>query len=189
MKNKFYVYVYLDPRKPGKYEYDGGKVCFDFQPYYVGKGCDDRWFKHLEDAIFLLQDNRSKQWIRNNYYNHHKINKIFKIFDSELDPIVEKYYIDLTEQEAIEKEIELIWVLGRYDLNMGPLTNLTWGGDGAKFHCGEFRERHLKGIKKYHASEEGKIAHKEHGRKRKEFFQTEEGILYLKQQSIKKLEY
>lgn len=37
---------------------------------------------------------------------------------------------DLTEQEAIEKEIELIALYGRSNLNKGTLINLTDGGDG-----------------------------------------------------------
>jgi len=33
--NKYYVYVYLDSRKPGKYKY--GEYEFDYEPFYVGK--------------------------------------------------------------------------------------------------------------------------------------------------------
>lgn len=34
--NEFYVYVYLDPRNPGKYNYDD--LSFDYEPIYIGKG-------------------------------------------------------------------------------------------------------------------------------------------------------
>lgn len=35
MRN-YYVYIYLDPRKPGKYKYS--KCEFEYEPFYVGKG-------------------------------------------------------------------------------------------------------------------------------------------------------
>jgi len=48
-KNRFYVYVYLDPRKPGNYTY--GDYHFDYEPFYVGKGCDDRLNDHLKKLL------------------------------------------------------------------------------------------------------------------------------------------
>ena len=38
--NKFYVYVYLDPRKPGSFKF--GEYEFDYEPFYVGKGKKNR---------------------------------------------------------------------------------------------------------------------------------------------------
>lgn len=32
----YYTYVYLDPRRPGNYEY--GNFLFAYEPFYVGKG-------------------------------------------------------------------------------------------------------------------------------------------------------
>ncbi len=46
MKNEYYVYVFLDPRKPGKWEYNG--IIFDFQPFYVGKGKGRRINSHFD---------------------------------------------------------------------------------------------------------------------------------------------
>ena len=43
----YYNYVYLDPRKPGKFEFES--ICFLFEPLYVGKGKDDRCYEHLKN--------------------------------------------------------------------------------------------------------------------------------------------
>ena len=52
-RNDFYVYVWLDPRKPGEYKY--GKYMFDHEPIYVGKGYKNRGlrFKRRECNSFL----------------------------------------------------------------------------------------------------------------------------------------
>ena len=45
--NKFYVYVYLDPRKEGEYNYGG--LCFNAEPFYVGKGSGYRCNVGIKD--------------------------------------------------------------------------------------------------------------------------------------------
>ena len=35
--NLFYNYIYLDPRKPGKYSYNNLPFSLLYKPYYVGK--------------------------------------------------------------------------------------------------------------------------------------------------------
>jgi hypothetical protein len=45
-KNIYYVYVYLDPRKFGVFEY--GSLKFDYEPFYVGKGTNKRMYAHLK---------------------------------------------------------------------------------------------------------------------------------------------
>ena len=60
----YYVYALLDPRRPGPFKYGNWK--FDFEPFYVGKGKDNRAFKHLDHTL-------------GNCGNLHKVRKIAKI--------------------------------------------------------------------------------------------------------------
>ncbi len=53
-KGKFYTYVYLDPRKPGKFVF--GKYEFEYEPFYVGKGSGRRckvFCQHIKHNPFL----------------------------------------------------------------------------------------------------------------------------------------
>jgi len=115
--NDFYVYVYLDTRKYGEYVY--GEYSFDYEPFYVGKGKRKRLLIHKESAALErgLKSRKSRL-----------ICKIKKETGS--DPIVKKYKEELSESEAFDLEIKMIKVIGRYDLGLGPLSNLTDGGDG-----------------------------------------------------------
>jgi hypothetical protein len=116
--NRFYVYVYLDPRKPGKYVYE--EYEFDYEPFYIGKGCDRRKDRHISEA------KRGK--------NSFNLNKIRKIISENLYPIIIVYNENMFENDAIALEIKMISSIGRFDLKLGPLTNLTIGGDGAVGH-------------------------------------------------------
>jgi hypothetical protein len=110
----FYVYVYLDPRKPGEYRYSD--LTFSHEPFYVGKGKKKRQFSHIRNAY------KNKQT--------HKYNKIRKILQIGQNPIVLLFKDNLEEQDAFDLEILLIKTIGRFDLQQGPLTNKTDGGDG-----------------------------------------------------------
>lgn len=114
--SKYYTYLYLDPRKLGKFTY-GNRVSFLYEPFYVGKGCNNRHLSHINEAI-------------NTNSRSYKLNKIRKILGEDFEPIIIKILDNVSERNAINKEIELIQVIGRYDLSLGPLVNLTDGGDG-----------------------------------------------------------
>lgn len=111
----YYVYIYLDPRHPGKYEYND--TTFDYMPFYVGKGKGDRHLSHLKE---------SESTTRNNP----KIKKIQKIKSQGLTPIIEKVkYFDI-ESDAYDYETYLIELIGsKYcnDIKDGPLTNICLG--------------------------------------------------------------
>lgn len=113
----FYVYVYLDPRKPGDYNY--GEYHFDYEPFYVGKGSNGRAYVHLSRKI-----NMNKAFIN-------KIKKIQRICG--IDPIIIKYKENLLEQDAYDLENKIEEMVGRSDLNLGPLCNLQKAGTGGSF--------------------------------------------------------
>ena len=112
---RFYVYVYLDPRKIGKYKY--GKYMFEFEPFYVGKGHGYRKYDHIYDA-------------KNSNRNNPKLNKVRKIKRLGLSPYIIETSSLNTEKEANNIECVLISLIGRKDLKKGPLLNLTDGGEG-----------------------------------------------------------
>lgn len=117
-ENKFYVYVYLDTRKPGKYQY--GEYCFDYEPFYVGKGWGRRYRQHLTEA---KNYNKNKK-----YYNNYKVRKINKIIlETGNEPLIIKIKENLLEDESLILEKELIKIINK---NNKVLTNLNDGGMG-----------------------------------------------------------
>lgn len=119
-KNIFYAYAYLDPRKPGIFDY--GEVVFNFEPFYIGKGHSNRIDDHLKEVL----NNHQIQWKGNQL----KYNKIRSILKNDKPPILIQIRCFENETNALEFETNLIKKIGRLNLNMGPLTNLTDGGDG-----------------------------------------------------------
>jgi hypothetical protein len=107
----YYVYVYLDPQKPGVFNYE--EIEFSFEPFYIGKGTRGRCYSGIRD----------KKASR-------KVSKINSIIKKGEFPIIMKIEEGLTNKESQEKEISYIKKIGRMDLELGPFTNMTSGGDG-----------------------------------------------------------
>ena len=111
----FYIYVYLDPRKPGKFEYN--EYCFLYEPFYVGKGSSDRMYDHLKRSELLK--------------NTFKSNKIRSILSSGQEPYIIKIIDNIIEERlSYELEQEIVFNIGRIINNNGPLVNLKEGGKG-----------------------------------------------------------
>lgn len=118
--NNYYLYVLLDPRKPGLYKYQDLK--FSFEPFYVGiSKYEYRYLQHLDES----RKNRRS-------YKCNKIRKIKEV--SGKDPIIIKLFENSSKDVVINLEKLYIQKIGRCILKLGPLTNLTSGGDGGDTH-------------------------------------------------------
>ena len=108
MSNKYYVYVYMDPRIKGEYKYLG--VTLSFKPFYIGKGSKKRIYDHL--TIF------SKNCLKSNL--------IKELQQSGLTPIIQQLYQDLSEEEAFY--LETLWIK-HFEIisNGGILLNKKYG--------------------------------------------------------------
>lgn len=134
---KFYVYVLMDPRKPGKWLYTlpGNKTIeFPFEPIYIGKGQRRRVKTHVAHAERILKGT-------NEFVKSRKLNKLRKIIRLGLEVKEKQISAKDIEAVALAKEIILIKSIGRLDHSTGPLTNGTDGGDGASNPSAEVREK------------------------------------------------
>lgn len=150
---KYYIYIYLDPRKTG-YFYYSEELKFNYEPFYVGKGSGYRYIKHL----------------KNNNKNSHKVNKIKNIISDGYEPIILKIFENLEESESYLKEIDVIQKIGRIVNKTGPLTNYFKGGvgDGLTLENHPNREEIISNMRKskvnYKHSEETKDKIRKHHR-------------------------
>ena len=125
-KNRFYVYALLDPRKPGQYQY--GKYRFDYEPFYIGKGCGSRMWQHT--AKCTIKSNK----------NPHLYRKIKKIQELNLQPVKIKIEQSLEESDALLLEKMLVELIGRCALG-GVLTNIDEGGNSTPQMTEEMKAR------------------------------------------------
>ena len=88
--DKHYVYIYLDPRKPGKYHYDGLPCSFLYQPLYIGRGQDYRWRRHLTNA----KSNR-RGMMGKSFFN--VLRKILRVYG---EPFLFKVYEGLSVEQS-----------------------------------------------------------------------------------------
>jgi hypothetical protein len=120
----FYVYELWNPLK--------NKI------FYVGKGTGNRIVRHERYNPALENPQKAKDRI------------IRKIQDAGLEVIKKIIFETEIEDEAFAKERELIKIYGRKDLGLGPLTNLTDGGEGGDTWTGMLPEKRQARIDKWH---------------------------------------
>ena len=116
-KSDYYVYGLANPLKPTKKSYVGGVSLHEYEYFYFGFSGDE---KRLDQHLKCSDTDK----------NYHKKNTIRKIQRNNLEVIFVKILIDADKQTAIDKEIEMIAYYGRKNKGLGPLTNMTDGGEG-----------------------------------------------------------
>lgn len=92
----YYVYSYRDPQSS--------------TPFYIGKGCGNRKYHHLKETKETTE-------------NYLKWCKIQSIINRGEEPVIEILFESYNEQEAYDKEAELISYYGRIGFGEGFLTN------------------------------------------------------------------
>lgn len=108
--NTYYVYIYLNPLKPGTFNY--GKYKFEYEPFYVGEGTGRRFKVHLQKVIN-----------KNVKIFNHKCATIKSILNSNNKPVVIKIKENLNRYDACLLESKLIKTIGITLDKSGPLTN------------------------------------------------------------------
>lgn len=108
-----YVYIYLDPRRPGRYTYENLNISFLYAPLYVGKGSTDRIFAHLRNSH--LNDGTPFH------------NVLRKIVEENLDPIYFKIEKELSEENSYRLENHFIQSIGKIVDGTGCLLNVNDG--------------------------------------------------------------
>jgi hypothetical protein len=135
----FYNYIYLDPTKPVNFKIKGLDIILKYEPFYVGKGKKNRLNDHKRG--------RSGPFMKA---------KMKSLNDKDIIPIVLKINPNISDYESKKNEKYLIKAIGRRDLGLGPLCNLTDGGDGtcnkvitekARSHSGTFKKGHTPWLK------------------------------------------
>ena len=103
----FYVYHYCDPESG--------------TPFYVGKGKGRRAYVHLTAC------KRPKHCCYDAFF----YKKLRKMLSKGIEPTIEIIQRFSKSEEALKFEVSDIKRIGRRNLGLGPLTNLTDGGEGS----------------------------------------------------------
>lgn len=117
--SQYYVYAYLNPLRPCRIEF--GSVCFLFEPFYIGKGKNNRMFDHIKEARPTRK-----------YKNSHKLNTIRKIQEHGQQPYILVIEKDLSEPDALATETEMFELRHQCRLTNIRLDNSPQGNHSHK---------------------------------------------------------
>lgn len=132
----FEVYIYFDPRI--QQEYNIENIKFNYRPVYVGKG--------------NISHKRKCKHVRKTKYNNTKLVDLnTHLLSIGIQPCCITVFTTNDESVAFSKERELIKLIGREDLCLGPLFNLTDGGEGTsgKIYTEEERKQRSTNTQNY----------------------------------------
>ena len=134
---RYFVYGLANPLKLSKEKYIGGPSLYEFEFFYIGyTGTNRRLGQHL--SCSKSDGNEQKKKL------------IKEIENAGEEVIFVKILENVAEYIAIKKEIEQIAYYGRFDKGLGPLTNMTDGGEGGNGGHGrniiEFLQRSQDGL-------------------------------------------
>lgn len=141
MSDVYYNYIYVDPRKPGRYQYPTLSFSLLFEPILVGKGKKNRYKNITQRSTFFRR----------------KMARIISI--TGVDPItcVFRFNQYAPEVAALAAETKYIKAIGRYDRHRGPLLNFTDGGTGTSGRpISEAHKRRLSEVNRHPKSEKTK---------------------------------
>ena len=119
----YYNYVYLNPFRPGKYEYNYLNMCFLYEPYYVGKGKNNRYVAHIKECLnsdLSIKENK-RESIKCFYIN--RIMNECKNRNIDFNTYIIRFN-KTTEELAFKLESIMINRIGILKDKSGPLTNL-----------------------------------------------------------------
>jgi hypothetical protein len=140
-----YIYVYLDPKVKGNFKYtiDNKVFIFDYEPFYIGRGKNNRIIEHL------FESKREKRFGRKLSI---KNIKILNSLEYSSTPFYFKILENLSIKESLDLEIKFIESIGRLDKNTGPLTNLCRGGVGDPDWKNIIKSKWKRSIQKYYSN-------------------------------------
>jgi hypothetical protein len=138
-KNIYYLYVFTDTTKPGRYKYN--EFEFDYMPFYVGVSNSNSYYRREDVHIKYA---KIKKDVTNNKYKMNIINKIIK---NKMEPKIYNFFENSTKEFIFEKEKELISLFGNRFDGSGTLVNISKGGEGGDTFSNnprkeEIREKH-----------------------------------------------